>query len=182
MNQKNMESAVLKENGADTKSEYPKYQALGGIINEGDYTNALVGISEKMKEFTDMSEMLKSQAEAGKMITEAEREELQKLSIQMTPVKIMADAAGISLESDEALVSVVGTELGAVKFAKDKRAALFGILRGDTNTSGAEHHHSQMNDQNLFAEALRMSGDEESLKKLAEAYPDISFEYGKEKE
>lgn len=175
MGQEHMDQGVAK-------SEYSKYQALGGIINEGEYAGTLGRVPEKLKEFTDMSEMLKDQAEAGKIITEAQHEELQKLSIQMTAVKIMADAAGISLESDEALEKVVGTELSAIKFAKDKRAALFGILRGDTNASGAEYHHSQMNDQNLFAEALRMSGDEDSLKKITEVYPGISFDYEKEKE
>lgn len=56
--------------------------------------------------------------------------------------------------------------------ALDQRTILYGILRTDAN-AGEKYHHSQMGDQQLFAEALRMLGDEQSLKKLIEAYPNI---------
>jgi hypothetical protein len=55
----------------------------------------------------------------------------------------------------------------------DPRVVLYSILRNDQNISGAEYHHSQMSDQKLFAEALRISGDEESLGKFTDALPHI---------
>lgn len=61
--------------------------------------------------------------------------------------------------------------------APDERVTkLYAILRSDVRPQEVEHHHSEMSDQRLFAEALRMVGDTESLKKLVEAYPNISFE------
>ncbi len=84
---------------------------------------------------------------------------------QMAQVEVMARVAGIELKTE-----------GAV----DPRAVLYGILRSDRNTSGAKYHHSQMGDQRLFVEALRMLGDEESLKKFIESHPHISFDYKKE--
>jgi hypothetical protein len=164
-------SEVKSENG------YSSYKNLGGIINEGEYKNALAEVPEKMKEFKAMSEMLIAQSQASSLMSPAQRADIERLSIQMTPVKIMAGVAGISLEADDALEKVVGTELGAVKFIKDPRAVLFTILRGHTDTAGEGNHHSQMNDQSLFVEALRMFGDQESFKKLDEAHPRMSFDY-----
>lgn len=54
----------------------------------------------------------------------------------------------------------------------DPRIILYGILRIDINP-GEKYHHSQMGDQQIFAEALRMLGDADSLKKLIEAHPNI---------
>lgn len=73
----------------------------------------------------------------------------------------IAQRAGITLENSED--------------ALDPRTVLYGVLRRDRKP-GVKYHHSQMNDQRLFAEALRMLGDAESLKKLIEAHPNISFE------
>lgn len=169
MDQEHMESGVSKEGGAGIeKGEYQKYQALGGIINEGEYANALATVPEKMKEFAGMSETLITQSQASTLMSPGQRADLERLSVQMGPAQHMASAAGILLEADETLEKVVGTELGAVKFIKDPRAVLFTILRGHTDTVGAGNHHSQMGDRELFVEALRMLRDEESLKKLAE--------------
>ncbi|MDO8664259.1 MAG: hypothetical protein Q7K44_01780 [Candidatus Liptonbacteria bacterium] len=52
----------------------------------------------------------------------------------------------------------------------DKAIVLYGILRTDTNPDKKEYHHSQMSDQSLFMEALRMSEDTDSADKLIEAY------------
>jgi len=73
-------------------------------------------------------------------------------------VELIARKAGIALQNPEG--------------ALDQRIILYGILRTDIN-QGEKYHHSQMSDQQLFAEALRMLKDEESLKKLIEAYPNI---------
>lgn len=80
---------------------------------------------------------------------------------RITQAEIIARVAGITLENPEGSL--------------DPRVALYGILRGDTNP-GARYHHSQMSDQRLFAEALRMLGDTESLRKLIASHPNISFE------
>ena len=55
-------------------------------------------------------------------------------------------------------------------------AALYCVLRSDEKPPEVENHHSQMSDQRLFAEALRMLDDAESLNKLIAAYPNISFD------
>ena len=62
----------------------------------------------------------------------------------------------------------------------DPKIILYGILRADTAPEGTKYHHSQMSDQRLFAEALRMLGDADSLEKLIKAHPNISFKYKKE--
>jgi hypothetical protein len=58
----------------------------------------------------------------------------------------------------------------------DSRVIAYSVLRSDTNTAGEEHHHSQMSDQKLFAEALRIQGDKESLDKLIVSHPHIFSE------
>ncbi len=77
-------------------------------------------------------------------------------------VELMARVSGIALENSQD--------------ALDPRTVLYGVLRMDTNPRGQEHY-SQMGDQRLFAEVLRMLGDTESLNKLLEAHPNI---FGKE--
>ncbi|MEK7187369.1 MAG: hypothetical protein AAB691_00805 [Patescibacteria group bacterium] len=81
---------------------------------------------------------------------------LRKVSISQA--KGIAQRAGITLLGDT-----------------DPRIMLYAIMRSDTKPEGVEHHHSQMSDQRLFAEAARILGDKDSLKKLIEAYPKISF-------
>jgi|GEM_PF-1731581 len=65
-----------------------------------------------------------------------------------------------------------GISLHNSKDSLDPRTILYGILRSDT-VPEPKYHHSQMNDQRLFAEALRMLGDTDSLEKLIEAHPNI---------
>lgn len=72
----------------------------------------------------------------------------------------IADSAGITLLNSEGVL--------------DPRIILYGILRTDIKPEN-EYHHSQMSDQRLFAEALRMLEDVDSLQKLIETYPNISF-------
>jgi hypothetical protein len=78
-------------------------------------------------------------------------------------VQTMATASGIILEDS----------------GIDPRVALYAVLRADQNPDLlSKYHHSQMTDQKLFAEVLRMLGDTESLKKLLETHPHI-FPEGK---
>ncbi|MEK6817382.1 MAG: hypothetical protein AABX80_01145 [Nanoarchaeota archaeon] len=48
-------------------------------------------------------------------------------------------------------------------------------MRADIRPEKVRHHHSQMCDQRLFAEALRMLGNVDALNKLIRAHPHISF-------
>ena len=57
----------------------------------------------------------------------------------------------------------------------DPKVRFYAALRTDTNSGNEKYHHSQMSDQRLFAEALRMLGDADSLNKIIAAYPHISF-------
>ena len=75
----------------------------------------------------------------------------------------------------EFIAHIAGIELHNTKDTIDQRTILYGILRTDTKPEGVKYHHSQMSDQRLFAEVLRMLGDVDSLNKLINAYPNISF-------
>jgi len=52
----------------------------------------------------------------------------------------------------------------------DPKVELYIKMRGELNAP-----HGDLSDQNLFAEVLRLLGDEESRLKLIKAYPSISF-------
>jgi len=57
----------------------------------------------------------------------------------------------------------------------DPRVKLYAVLRTDNRPEDVKYPHSQMSDQRLFAEALRILGDVDSLNKVIAAYPNISF-------
>jgi len=75
----------------------------------------------------------------------------------------------------EVIARFAKIELQNTEDVIDPRIILYGILRNDVRPEGVEHHHDEMSDQRLFVEALRMLGDTESLNKMIEAYPNISF-------
>ena len=77
----------------------------------------------------------------------------------------------------EKIAESTGIELHNTEGAIDQRIILYGILRDDVRPEEVEHHHSQMSDQRIFVEALRMLGDTESLDKMIKRYPNISFRY-----
>lgn len=64
----------------------------------------------------------------------------------------------------------------------DQRIKLYKILRNDVRPEGVKYHHSSMSDQQIFVEALRMLGDKESVNKMIETHPNISFKYQREVE
>ena len=83
----------------------------------------------------------------------------------------------------EGIARFAKIELHNVEGVIDPRIKLYVILRGDVRPEGVKHHHDEMSDQRLFAEALRMLGDAESLDKMIEAYPNISLgDHGKSRE
>ena len=73
----------------------------------------------------------------------------------------------------EVMARVAGIELHTQSGAADERIILYGILRADNKPADVEHHHAQMGDQQLFAEALKMVGDSDSLAKLIASHPAI---------
>jgi len=79
------------------------------------------------------------------------------------------------IEQSELIARGAGIELHNTKEAIDPRTLLYGILRTDSKPQEAKYHHSQMSDQRLFAEALRMLEDTDALRKLIDAYPNIPF-------
>lgn len=74
--------------------------------------------------------------------------------------RLIARVAGITLDNS-------GGYLNAATI-------LYGVLRTDLNP-GTQYHHSQMCDQRLFAEALRMLDCPDLLAKVIEAHPNICF-------
>lgn len=84
---------------------------------------------------------------------------------------LMLDNKSLILQA-ESIAKKSGIVLYNSDGVLDQKLILYGILRTDNNP-GEQYHHSTMGDQRLFAEALRMLGDEDSLKKLIEAYPNI---------
>jgi len=72
----------------------------------------------------------------------------------------IAKIAGIVLEAQE-------------KGNPDPRVLLYAFLRTGIHPEEVKDHHTQMGDQPLFGEVLKMLGDKESLEKLIEAYPNI---------
>lgn len=79
------------------------------------------------------------------------------------------------IKQSECIAEFAGIELHNTKDIIDPITILYGILRTDTKPEEVQYHHSQMCDQRLFAEALRILGDAYSLQKIIAAYPNISF-------
>jgi|SRR3989338_771562 len=72
----------------------------------------------------------------------------------------------------EGIARFSGLDLGALRGEIDPRV-LYGILRNDTAPSEVLHHHSQMSDQKLFVETLRMLEKGEAVSVVQKAYPNI---------
>jgi len=79
------------------------------------------------------------------------------------------------IKKAERIAKFAGIKLRHAENSPDQRTILYAILRADTGPAELEYHHDQMSDQRLFAEALRMLEDVDSLDKLINAYPHISF-------
>jgi len=77
-------------------------------------------------------------------------------SLRLSQVKTIARFSGIDFVSEEAEI-------------------LYDVMRTDSKPPGVKHHHIQMCDQRLLAEAFRMTGEVASLQKLISAHPRIDF-------
>lgn len=76
----------------------------------------------------------------------------------------------VLIRQAERIAEFAGIELQNTESEIDQRAVLYGILRADAKPEEVKDHHSQMSDQRLFAEVLRMLGDTDALSKLISAY------------
>ncbi|OGN09373.1 MAG: hypothetical protein A3C61_00715 [Candidatus Yanofskybacteria bacterium RIFCSPHIGHO2_02_FULL_39_10] len=164
MNKELLEEGVDMQ---DTRKEnnYQRYLKLGGIINKDDYESALsrLEMAEKNQEIPDKN--------------------------RVTQAGNMAKFAGIELGGQNGtdqrvrlysiLRSDVKLEKVKPKQTNDQRTSIYydGVSNSDTKTKEVERHHSEMNDQRIFVEALRMLGDVDSVDKMIKAYPNISFKY-----
>lgn len=74
------------------------------------------------------------------------------------------------VEAAEGIARKAGIVLDHEIDGIDPRVKLYAIMRADNKPEDVEYHHSQMSDQRLFAEALRMLGDADALNKLIGAY------------
>jgi hypothetical protein len=81
----------------------------------------------------------------------------------------------ILISQAKTIARVAGIPLLNEKTSLDPRITLYGIMRSDKMPNDVQFHHCQMCDQRLFAEALRMIGDETSLEILASSLPHIEI-------
>lgn len=76
----------------------------------------------------------------------------------------------ILIRQAENIAEFAGIELHNTENAIDPRTMLYGILRNDSKPKETKYHHSQMPDQRIFAEALRILGDTDALARMINAY------------
>lgn len=75
----------------------------------------------------------------------------------------------------EGIARFSGIALDTFQSHIDPRA-LYGVLRSDTEPTpptNVRHHHSQMSDQELFMEMLRMLEEGDAIRLVENAYPNI---------
>jgi len=94
-------------------------------------------------------------------------------------IRQRADAISIPDKLSTSQVNVIAGVAGIRLLSSGKTlepmTKLYMIMRADKKPEGVVYHHSQMTDQRLFAEALRILEDEKSLNKLIAAHRHISF-------
>lgn len=83
----------------------------------------------------------------------------------------------IRIKQAENIARFAGIELHNTGDVLGPIVVLYEVLRADIRPEKVRHHHSQMCDQCLFAEALRMLGNVDALNKLIRAHPNISFDW-----
>ncbi|OGD24718.1 MAG: hypothetical protein A3A98_01435 [Candidatus Staskawiczbacteria bacterium RIFCSPLOWO2_01_FULL_40_39] len=73
----------------------------------------------------------------------------------------------------ENMAKFAGIELQNEKSADDPWVKLYAVLRSDSKPEEVKYHYSQMSDQRLFAEVLRILRDTDALSKLIDAHHKI---------
>ena len=68
------------------------------------------------------------------------------------------------------IAGIAGIELNISDEDMDPRVKLYYVLRSDIQPEDVKHHHSQLSDQRLFLEVLRMLEDAGSAEKMKVAY------------
>lgn len=140
-----------------SKSGHRRYLELGGIINENDFESAL-----------------------DRMGPERDHEGSQRASVSYgvgSALDRKEPSVRASISQAIGIAEYAGIELSGPEDGFDPRVVLYVILRSDVRPEGVKYHHSQMSDQRIFGEVLRMLEDAASLDKLIRAYPNISFKY-----
>ena len=72
----------------------------------------------------------------------------------------------------EGIAKFSGITLDALRSDIDPRV-LYGVLRNDTAPRGVVPHYSQMSDQRLFVEMLCMLEEDDAVRSVKNAYPQI---------
>ncbi|MDO8557776.1 MAG: hypothetical protein Q7S09_01115 [bacterium] len=139
-------------------------------MNKKSFENEVVD-ARGIKEGTNLENGYQHYLELGGIINEADYESA------LARAKNITTLDGTLIAQAELIAKVSGIELRNTKDTIDRRTILYGILRTDTTPKEVQYHHSQMSDQRIFGEVLRMLGDADSLDKLIKAHPNISFEY-----
>lgn len=86
------------------------------------------------------------------------------------------------IQQVENMAKYAGIELNKTEDAIDPVIKLYSVLREDVRPEKVKHHHDEMSDQQIFVEALRMTGDAESVQKMIEKHPHINFSYERNSE
>lgn len=130
----------------------------------------------------NIAENYRQYLELGGIINEDDYRSAIKRMIGALAIGIKTPRVRSSVAQARCIAEYSGIRLSDSEDAPDPRVTLYVVLRGDTQPDDVKHHHSQMTDQRIFAEVLRMAGDKDSLDKLVKAYPHISFEYKRERQ
>ncbi|MBI2023703.1 hypothetical protein HYT01_04050 [Candidatus Giovannonibacteria bacterium] len=110
--------------------------------------------------------------EMGGIINEKEHQNVLNSSKKIPPFAKRSQKEKERILQVTEIANRSGIELNNPEGGLDPRVEQYLALR-DFDIPGGTNHHGQMPDQQLFAEALRISGDEDSLKKLMEMHPNI---------
>jgi hypothetical protein len=116
----------------------------------------------------------------GGIINEKDYQTAIDSTIETNRLDIGNSAIRSRISQAEAIARQAGIKLNNLEDVLDPRVITYVLLRSDVMPEDAKFHHSQMSDQNIFGEVLRMYDDADSLDKLIKAYPNISFDYKSE--
>ncbi len=145
-------------------------------MSKKSFENRVVD-AQGIEKGTDPENSYQHYLELGGIINEKDyRGALDRINITRTPDRENQQVRN-SIQQALEMAGHAGIKLNDSEDILDPKIVLYVTLRSDTKPEGVKYHHSQMSDQRIFGEALRMLGDADSLDKLIKAYPNISFKY-----